>query len=83
MNTTFILWTGVVCPTPPQVSNAYMFGTGNHYGDNITYTCQEVGGAALRFEDGYTEKTITCTDAGQWSENNFTCGGMTGHCLYN
>jgi hypothetical protein len=69
--THFVYISAIICPDPPIVPQA----TDNHtnctsYGCLVTYTCDNV----QVFEDGYPVKTVNCTNLGQWSEANFTCG---------
>jgi hypothetical protein len=68
----------VFCVDPPTVSGGEQYrvapsrdlSTGRFvYGTVASYRCLD----GRRFEDGRTEKSISCVDNGRWNETQFTC----------
>ena len=69
-------FTEVFCEAPDAPSNAEAVQLGTvtsgglyPYGSGFIYACL----AGRRFEDGWTQKQITCIDDGIWSEVGLTC----------
>ena len=73
------LFSAIMCPQPPIVIHSTNNNTGCiNYGCLVTYSCAD----GTVFEDGFPVKTISCTNLGQWSEVNFTCGSTSlGNCI--
>ena len=81
----FNLWTPptrflseVYCDAPSSPGNAQFVYLGLEsptagglypYGSGFIYACL----AGRRFEDGWTQKQVTCIDDGIWSEVGLTC----------
>ena len=44
------------------------------YNSNATYTCDVIDSQPIRFDDGTTSTTLTCSQHGQWLPAHVTCG---------
>ena len=64
------MFAGINCGTIPAVVHSTQYGNSTFYNDTVTFTCDP----EHRHEDGYTEKTIICTEGGLWSEEYLSCG---------
>ena len=66
--------TEILCGIPPIISNA-QFSMPSAYtvGTQVTYSCD----GNLRFLDGTTEASLTCSLAGLWEGIDSTCEGET------
>lgn len=58
-----------MCPGFPVVQGSTYTGSGQHYEDEIHYSCNP----GLRTETGHAEETVICNWYGEWEPANVTC----------
>ena len=61
-----------------KVLNSDIKSLGNNqyrYASSVTYECNKEDKKQLRYEDGETVKTFTCSEKGYWLPDDFTCAG--------
>lgn len=64
-----LLLVEVVCPWPPNITNATIIVAGTGLDDVTTYECNP----GLRTEDGTSTRNISCSMFSTWSDDVITC----------